>query len=105
MRAVFGYFECHASISAEACCPTLEACGWAATGCECNATLHLPPGFVGSFCPELPPPHITMLPKANVRCPDPNTTHHGGYPRRHEREGGPVCLDQHDCDSMEYEET
>ena len=46
-----------------------------------------------------------MLPKANVRCPDPNTTHHGGYPRRHEREGGPVCLDQHGCDYMEYEVT
>ena len=100
---MFGYFEYHASISAEACCPTLEACGWAATGCECNATLHIPQGPFRRH--SGPPPHITMLPKANVRCPDPNTTHHGGYPRRHEREGGPVCLDQHGCDYMQYEMT
>lgn len=87
--AAFGEVVFKAStIEIEACCPTLEQCGWAPTGCACNATI------AGGR------DVIELLPTAAAVC---NTSASSGGGHRHRREystNGPHCLDQSECDRM-----
>jgi hypothetical protein len=93
--AGFGYLAFNGeTIEVEACCSTLEQCGWAPTDCACNASL-----AGGRYTLELVPP------PAGASC---NSTGGGGggggrHGRHREAAAGPRCLDKHGCDVLEYE--
>eukprot|EP01043_Picozoa_sp_COSAG02_P005836 COSAG02_NODE_161_length_32629_cov_10.363142_4_plen_338_part_00 len=90
--AAFGYLAFKRStVEIQACCPKLQQCDWAQTGCACNAT------FAGGR------DIIQFLPTAAPACNTSSSS--GGDHHRHGREDykGPHCLDQHECDRMTYE--
>ncbi len=92
--SAFGYLGFKIStVEIQACCPELQQCDWAQTGCACNAT------FAGGR------DVIEILPATAAICNA--TTSSGGDYHRHVGEDpkGPHCLDQHECDRMTYEVT
>jgi hypothetical protein len=90
--AAFGYLGLKIStVEVQGCCPKLEECNWAPTGCACNATF-----AKGRDVVEFVPTSAAIC---NTSTSSGGEHHH----RWREHSEGSNCLDQKECDRMTYE--